>query len=283
MKPHITIIGAGAVGTSLALALYAHQYPIRTIISRTVAAAADLAARVECGGSAGLDGVRLPPDGVVFIAVPDDALPAVLARLRAADAQPEEAPLPHEGGPVVLHTSGALPGGILSPLRDLGASVGSFHPLMLFPRGRSTGAEFAQCPVAIEGDDRAAGAARDIALSLTSRPFSIPPEKKTLYHIAAVFASNYFVTLLSAVGRTGEAAGLPREEIVTLFEPLIRQTLDTVLCTSPHAALTGPIARNDRDTIRRHVEALRDLGDEQTLSLYIELGLATARLAKEHE
>jgi len=154
---------------------------------------------------------------------------------------------------------------------------------MLFPRGRSTGAEFARCPVAIEGDDSAAAAARDIALNLTSRPFSIPPEKKTLYHIAAVFASNYFVTLLSAVGRTGSAAGLPREEIVTLFEPLIRQTLDAVLCTSPHAALTGPIARNDRDTIRRHVEALHELGDEQTLSLYIELGLATARLAREHE
>ncbi len=291
MKPPITIIGAGAVGTSLALALHAGQYPIRSILSRTAAAATELATRVECGDAAGLDDMRLPSDGVVFIAVPDDALPEILARLCAAHAHAERhpdsaglaAPEGDDCGPVVLHTSGALPGDILAPLREFNASVGSFHPLMLFPRGRSTGTEFTLCPVAIEGDVRAAAAAREIARSLNSRAFSIRPEKKTLYHIAAVFASNYFVTLLSVVERTGTAAGLPREEIVTLFEPLLRQTLDAVLRTTPHGALTGPIARNDRDTIRRHLDALRDIGDERTLSLYIELGLATARLAKEHE
>jgi predicted short-subunit dehydrogenase-like oxidoreductase (DUF2520 family) len=97
-------------------------------------------------------------------------------------------------------------------------------------------------------------------------------------------ASNYFVTLLSAVEHAGSAAlDLPRGRILALFEPLIRQTLDAVLRTSPHEALTGPIARNDRDTIRRHLAALGDPGNEHALSLYIELGLATARLAKEKE
>jgi predicted short-subunit dehydrogenase-like oxidoreductase (DUF2520 family) len=217
--------------------------------------------------------LRLPSDGIVFIAVPDDALREVVSRLCADQRATSTA--------VVLHTSGALPGEILAPLRQFGAAIGSFHPLMLFPRGRSTGNEFTDCPIAIEGDKRATSLALKMARALKAKPFSIPIEKKTLYHIAAVFASNYFVTLLSAVERTAAALNIPREEIVALFQPLIRQTLDAVVRTSPHAALTGPIARNDRDTIRRHLDALRDLGDEDTLALYIELGLATARLAKE--
>lgn len=273
MKPSITLIGAGAVGTSLALALRKQSYTIRTIVSRTESSAEALARRVRCTHALAVDGLRLPPDGMVFITAPDDALPDIVARLCRARESKSTA--------TVVHTSGALSGDFLGPLRQFGAAVGSFHPLMLFPRGSSTGREFMHCPVAIEGDDRAVRAARTIARALAAKPFSIPAEKKTLYHIAAVFASNYFVTLLSAVERTGAALNIPREEIIALFQPLIRQTLDAVIRTSPKAALTGPIARNDRDTIRRHLDALRDLGDEQTLSLYIELGLAAARLAKE--
>jgi predicted short-subunit dehydrogenase-like oxidoreductase (DUF2520 family) len=275
VKPSITLIGAGAVGTSLALALHAHAYPLRTIVSRTDAAARSLAKRVQSRAFLPIGELRLPEDGIVFIAVPDDALGDVVERLSAS--------IDGVSAAVVMHTSGALPAGVLGPLRESGAAIGSFHPLMLFPRGRSTGAELTKCPVAIEGDERALDAARKIARALKAKPFLVPPEKKSLYHIAAVFASNYFVTLLSAVERTGAALDLPRSEIIPLFLPLIRQTLDAVLESSPRAALTGPIKRNDRDTVRRHLDALRELGDDRMLALYIELGLATAQLAKEEE
>jgi predicted short-subunit dehydrogenase-like oxidoreductase (DUF2520 family) len=275
VKPSITLIGAGAVGTSLALALHEHDYPIRTIVSRTEATARKLAKRVHAESCAPPGALLMPADGIVFIAVPDDELKGVATGLSAAVQGATTA--------VVMHTSGALPSEILGELRAAGASIGSFHPLMLFPRGRSTGTEFTHCPVAIEGDERALAAARTIARTLKAKAFLVPPEKKSLYHIAAVFASNYFVTLLSAVERTGAALDLPRDEIIPLFLPLIRQTLDAVVASSPRAALTGPIKRNDRDTIRRHLDALRDHGDTTMLSLYIELGLATAQLAKEEE
>jgi predicted short-subunit dehydrogenase-like oxidoreductase (DUF2520 family) len=273
----VTIIGAGAVGSSLALALHHVDYPLHAIVSRTEDSAHALARRLRLKHYATIDAFRLPKDGIVVIAVPDDAL-AELASSLASGAQEEE-----KSRAMVLHTSGALPADTLAPLRALGVSVGSFHPLMLFPKGQSRGTEFVKCPVAIEGDPAAAAAALKLAHVLKARPFVLPAEKKTLYHIAAVFASNYFVTLLSAVGKAGAAIELPAEERLALFEPLIRQTLDAVLRTSPHEALTGPIVRNDRTTIRRHLEALEKLGNNDLLSLYIELGLATAHLAKEHE
>lgn len=281
MKPSITIIGAGSVGTSLALALHANAYPIRAIVSRTHDSARSLAQRVCCITSYAIGEFRLPADGVVFIAVPDDALSA-MASLLAGGADGKLSPAVNSPGTaVVVHTSGALPSEILSPLRQCGVAIGSFHPLMLFPLGRSTGKELISCPVAIEGDERAVEAVTEIARRVNAKPFAIQPNKKTFYHIAAVFASNYLVTLLDAVEKTGAVMDIPRGEVATLFEPIIRQTLDAVLRTSPRAALTGPIVRNDRDTIRKHLDALRTLGDVRILSLYIELGLATAQLAKE--
>ncbi|MGE5315588.1 MAG: Rossmann-like and DUF2520 domain-containing protein [Acidobacteriota bacterium] len=279
MKPLVTILGAGAVGSSLALALRAPSgaYALSALASRSEETVRSLARRLRTKRFTTFEDFTMPDEGLILIAVPDDALPGLA--LRIAHAMPPE----RRTAAVVLHTSGALGADVLSPLREKGASVGSFHPLMLFPRGRSTGKEFARCPVAIEGDALAVEAAEGLAAALQARPFRIATEKKTLYHIAAVFASNYFVTLLSAVGKSGSALGLPPEETMALFTPLIRQTLGAVLESSPGEALTGPIVRNDCDTLRRHLDALREFGDNDLLSLYIELGLATAHLAREHE
>lgn len=275
VKSSVTIIGAGAVGSSLALALRRQACPLAPVVSRRPETAQRLARQLRMRRSGTIDAFTLPSKGVVVIAVPDDALPELAVQIAKTSEAGSTA--------TVLHTSGALPGEILAPLRALGASVGSFHPLMLFPKGKSDGSEFTDCPIALEGDEPAVAEAMKLAHVLKAKPFRLESEKKTLYHIAAVFASNYFVTLLSAVEKTCAALDLPRQERMALFSPLIRQTFEAVLTSSPREALTGPIARNDRDTIRRHLDALTDLGSQDLLSLYIELGLATAHLAKEHE
>ncbi|HLP15157.1 MAG TPA: Rossmann-like and DUF2520 domain-containing protein [Bacteroidota bacterium] len=274
----VTVIGAGAVGSALALALRKQSYPIDRIISRSRASASALARRLRLKTWGTLDSFTLPKGGVLIFALPDDALAGVAAQIAGASQSSIAS-----AATIVLHTSGALPSDVLSPLRDAcGAHIGSFHPLMLFPKGRSSGREFTGCPVALEGDVKAIAGARRLARALKARPFLVPAEKKVLYHIAAVFASNYFVTLLSAVEKTaGLSIDAPREDRMALFEPLIRQTLEAVLRSRTSGdALTGPIARDDRETVRRHLEALKRLDDNDLLSLYIELGLATAHLAK---
>jgi predicted short-subunit dehydrogenase-like oxidoreductase (DUF2520 family) len=42
------------------------------------------------------------------------------------------------------------------------------------------------------------------------------------------------------------------------FLPLVRGTVDNVDQLGPAAALTGPVARGDTETVARHVEALPD-------------------------
>ncbi|MET0106375.1 MAG: DUF2520 domain-containing protein [Sedimenticola sp.] len=45
-------------------------------------------------------------------------------------------------------------------------------------------------------------------------------------------------------------------------------------------ALTGPISRGDAETVRKHLQVLKE-GPSETATLYAELGLETLKLARE--
>jgi predicted short-subunit dehydrogenase-like oxidoreductase (DUF2520 family) len=91
-----------------------------------------------------------------------------------------------------------------------------------------------------------------------------------------VFAANYLVTALATAERLLERAGLPRGTAREALAPLARATLENVVALGPEAALTGPVARGDAETVRRHRAAL---GAEDR-RLYDALARATLVLAK---
>ena len=72
------------------------------------------------------------------------------------------------------------------------------------------------------------------------------------------------------VSRVAATAGVTRELLV----PLVRATVDNWAALGP-AALTGPIARGDHQTVQRHRAALRERLPE-VLPLYDALAEATA-------
>ena len=71
--------------------------------------------------------------------------------------------------------------------------------------------------------------------------------------------------------RLAAKAGVPFEA----FLPLVRGTVENVETLGPAAALTGPVARGDHDTVTRHLDALPD--DER--DAYRALVLEAERLA----
>ena len=94
----------------------------------------------------------------------------------------------------------------------------------------------------------------DIFPSLTNRSWSIRADQKPLYHALCVMAGN-FPTLLWAntISEFENRLGLPRE----ILGPYLRQTLENTL-NNGDRALTGPLARGDRETARRNLAALDD-------------------------
>jgi predicted short-subunit dehydrogenase-like oxidoreductase (DUF2520 family) len=91
-----------------------------------------------------------------------------------------------------------------------------------------------------------------LAVSLGLRPFRVAPADRVRYHAAATIASNHLVALLGQAARVADAAGVPPEALL----PLVRASVDNVDALGPVAALTGPVARGDADTVARHLEVL---------------------------
>jgi predicted short-subunit dehydrogenase-like oxidoreductase (DUF2520 family) len=84
------------------------------------------------------------------------------------------------------------------------------------------------------------------------RPFHVANSQRAQYHAAATIASNHLVALLGQAVRVAHAAGVPPQALL----PLVRASVDNVEALGAAAALTGPVARGDVDTVARHLDAL---------------------------
>ena len=196
--------------------------------------------------------VELDAPDLVLLAVPDGAIADVARVLPATDA-------------VVAHVSGACGLDVLAPHRR----VGSIHPLMSLPVA-ATGRRrlLDSCTFAVDGDPLMG----EVAASLGGRAIDVPASSRALYHATASIAANHFTALCAQVESLAARVGVP----VDAYWTLMRTTLDNVADVGPDAALTGPAARADWDTIRAHLVALPTDEDRH---LYLALCEHAARLA----
>jgi predicted short-subunit dehydrogenase-like oxidoreductase (DUF2520 family) len=198
----------------------------------------------ECRGALGRrDPLAHAADGVdlLVLATPDDQVARV-----AAQVSPVE-------GTAVLHLSGSLGLDVLAPHRRRG----SLHPLVPLPNA-GVGADRLRSGIsfAVAGDPMAEWVAR----ALGGRPLAVDDERRTSYHAAASIAANHLVALIGQVERVAASAGLPLDA----FAGLMRAATDDALSLGPRAALTGPAARGDWDTVERHRQALSTMAGHRT-------------------
>lgn len=176
-------------------------------------------------------------DGVdlLVIATPDAAIADVAAAVE-----------PHPFT-VVVHLAGSLGVDILEPHPRRGA----LHPLVALPDG-PVGARRLTSGVwfAVAGDPFV----ESVAVALGGTPFHVADENRVTYHTAAVIASNHLVALLGQAERVAASAGVPFAALLDL----VGTTVDSVIELGPAAALTGPAARGDDETIRRHLDSLAE-------------------------
>lgn len=137
----------------------------------------------------------------------------------------------------VIHMSGALeiPGLI------------SAHPLMtfgpfLYELGTYQRMAFAMSP---------GKTLQSILPELQNESFEIGPQDKSLYHAWAVYSGN-FATLLWQEALPGfQKLGVPSEAVAAYLEQVLENAL-----AAPQLALTGPFARKDKSTVKKHLEVL---------------------------
>jgi len=236
------IVGAGSVGQCLARLLAAEFDVLVSSRSRarTVAALAGVEARATT-----LDALACSSDCVI-VAVPDRAVPRVAETLARYDL------------PAALQTSGALGPTSLEPLRNRGIPCATFHPLQTFPSPAAGVDRLPGSCVGICGDSDALAWCERLAGALRCTPLKIAEDRLPLYHAAAVLASNCAVGLIDAAAALMEDAGVKRTDVRRALRPLVDSSLENAFTMEANQALTGPIARGDAVTVRRHLGSMRN-------------------------
>jgi predicted short-subunit dehydrogenase-like oxidoreductase (DUF2520 family) len=186
----------------------------------------------------------------VLLCVPDSAVEAVARSITPS------------GSRAVLHCSGSLGLDVLDPA----PRRGSVHPLASLP-DTATGAErLAGAWYAVCGD----GLAADVVDALGGTAVEVPDGNRAAYHAAAAVASNHLVALLGQAERIARSAGVPLEA----YRRLASESLEGAFERDPATVLTGPVARGDWETVRRHLDAL----DPSEREGYLAMARMAARL-----
>jgi predicted short-subunit dehydrogenase-like oxidoreductase (DUF2520 family) len=203
--------------------------------------------------------------------LPDDAIEEVCKKLAQRSKFIE--------GAVVAHCSGTLSSDVLSEARDCcRCSVASMHPLQTFPTVDAALKMMSGTYCFYEGDECAIPLIKRFANDIGLKPIQISSTSKTLYHAAAVIACNYFVALMDSAIVFAEKAGIDRTIAWSALEPLVATTLNNITEMGTINSLTGPIARGDVKTVRRHLQQL-SLTPEHLASVYRTMGLYTVEIA----
>lgn len=243
----VGVVSAGRVGSVLGAAL--------ARAGHTVVAASGISAASHARAERLLPGVPLlPPDEVVaaadlvLLAVPDDALADLVSGLAATGNW--------RPGQIVIHTSGAHGVDVLRPAAEADALALALHPVMTFTGRVEDLQRMAACSVGVtaaSGDEVAWNVGEALTVEMGGEAVRVPEAARPLYHAALAHGANHLVTLVADCLELLSEAGIANAE--RMLGPLLSAALDNALRHGDRA-LTGPVARGDAGTVRKHLDVL---------------------------
>jgi predicted short-subunit dehydrogenase-like oxidoreductase (DUF2520 family) len=264
----IAILGLGKVGTAVGFLLREAGYRIVAIASRSQASLNQ--GLVYTGGTPYLNfSAAALPASCIIITTPDDYIADICKEItKEGCIRP---------GKKVIHMSGAGGLDLLESARDAGAHLACIHPLQSFADVESAIRNIPGSTFGITSGDEIKAWSVQMVRDLGGVPFFIADKDKPLYHAAACIASNYLTTLIYMVEEIYQSLGLNREDTIRAIWPLVMGTISNIKTNGAVQALTGPVARGDAGTVRKHIEALRNKLPA-LLPAYSALGTLTADL-----
>lgn len=257
----IFVIGAGHVGTTLSIVFENAGFEV-FIASRSMKSAkkaasisgAKACSVKECGGS-----------DIVFLTVPDSEITNAAKNIEQFVTEKQ----------VIVHTSGALSSEILN---FLPSHVASLHPLKSFADPVIAASSIKGTLFTFEGDKTAETVLEEIVKKIKGKFVKIKPQNKILYHLAAVLAANYTVSLADISVNILKEIGFRENDAKSAIVNLLKGVLENMENKGTVSALTGPIERGDADTVKKHLTAIKD---PILKNIYIFLGFATLNIAEQ--
>lgn len=264
---NIGIIGAGKVGVSVGRYLKDNNIQIAGFYDIDCDNAAFAAQFTNTDCFSDLEKLVIMSD-TLFITTPDNVIGSVWDCIIKNNMSVQNK--------IVCHFSGALSSDVFTDSQSTGASVCSIHPMLAFSDKLTSYRIPANTFFAVEGDETAVSSMKSLFETLGNTVCRIDKSKKSLYHTAASMLSNELVALLDMGYSLLEQCGFSRDEAVNATQNLVLGNVNSVLENGCVNALTGPVERNDLQTVKKHVDSLQ--GEDR--QIYILLAKRLVKLAK---
>jgi predicted short-subunit dehydrogenase-like oxidoreductase (DUF2520 family) len=262
----VGVVGVGRVGTAFGTALNRAGHAV------VAASAVSEASRQRVERFFPGTPLRQPAEVIeradlALLTVSDDALAGLVSGLAATGA-----PL---AGRLIVHSSGRHGLAVLQPATRLGALPLALHPVMTFTGRPDDVDRMAGICFGVTAPEALRPVADVLVVEMGAEPVFIEEEYRGLYHAALAGAANHLVTQVVQACDLLAKAGVAQP--ARMLGPLLSAALDNSLRLGD-AALTGPVARGDAETVATHVSVLRDAAPE-ALPSYLTLARLTASRA----
>lgn len=236
-RPKCVMIGSGNVATHLSRAL-SEQVEITQVYSRQKANAEYLISQNSLNAYAidSYNDITGSAD-LYIISLVDDAISDAIAQT------------PHITSGIWVHTSGSTP---IEVFADKKKGYGVFYPLQTFSKDKKN-IDFKEIPILLEANTQSTLQFLErIACAVTSDVRHVGSEGRSQLHISAVFACNFANYMWTVADSILREKGMD----ISIFFPLLKETLAKALALGPRSSQTGPARRGDFAVIKRHLEAL---------------------------
>ncbi|MBU3130086.1 DUF2520 domain-containing protein [Clostridium tagluense] len=183
---------------------------------------------------------------IIFITTPDDSIHEVLQRLSNFDLTNK----------IICHTSGSLTSSIFLDINNSDAFAYSIHPIFPFSDKYNSYKTLQNASFSIEGPEEHIPVLKAFIQSLGNKSFTINKDDKALYHLASVTVSNLVLSLINTGCSYLSQCGISENDALQALLPLIQNNIDNIKTKGFISSLTGPIERNDLNTVKQHIGAV---------------------------
>jgi predicted short-subunit dehydrogenase-like oxidoreductase (DUF2520 family) len=177
---------------------------------------------------------NIPKADITILAVSDEAIAEVSSKIKNS---------------LVVHTSGSFS---MNDLKNTN-NKGVFYMLQTFSKDKEI--DFSKVPFCLEAENKADYLLLEkLAQTIGVKIYSINSEQRKALHVAAVFVNNFTNHLYKIGNDICKENKVPFE----ILYPLIDETAQKIKKLSPQNAQTGPAIRNDKKTVKNHLELLNN-------------------------
>lgn len=204
---------------------------------------------------------------MLFLTVPDGVIASVWEQLKRY----------HICGKIICHCSGALSSEIFSDISKFGSFGFSIHPLFAVSDKYHSYKELSNSYFTIEGSPEKMQETVDLLEQMGNTVCVISKDNKIKYHAAAAICSNLVVGLIHCSETLLRECGFDADAAHQALLPIIEGNISHITNDGVVNALTGPIERNDIDTVQKHLKILKN----DTREVYVTVSRQVLKIAKQ--